>query len=91
MRQQVLQRRAVTLGKSRDDHFVGGAGAIEAIAAALALHTGELPPTINLHDPDEGCDLDFVAGKSRKADIKTAMSNSFGFGGHNASVILSRG
>ena len=81
----------ISATKSMTGHLLGGAGAIEIIAAALALQTGEVPPTINLSEPDEDCDLDFVPNHSRKVDIKTAMSNSFGFGGHNASVILSRG
>jgi hypothetical protein len=66
------------------------AGAIEAAFCALAIRDGIIPPTINLHNPDPDCDLDYVPGKARRKKIKTALSNSFGFGGHNATLILRR-
>jgi 3-oxoacyl-[acyl-carrier-protein] synthase II len=69
-------------------HLLGAAGAIEAGFCALAIRDGIVPPTINLDNPGEGCDLDFVPHKARKVSLKAAMSNSFGFGGTNASVIL---
>ena len=70
--------------------LLGGAGAIEAAATLLAIERGMLPPTINLEDPDPECDLDYVPNKARKADVEYAMSNSFGFGGHNATLIVRR-
>ncbi len=81
---------AVSSTKSMTGHLLGAAGAVEAIFSVLAVRDGVLPPTINLDDPDEGCDLDFVAGASRKADIRTALSNSFGFGGTNGTLIFRR-
>src|SRR2546427_9092155 len=79
---------AVSSTKSVHGHLLGAAGAIEAAACVLALDRGLLPPTINLDDPDPECDLDYVPNKARKADIKVALSNSFGFGGHNASLVI---
>ena len=76
--------------KSMTGHLLGAAGAVEAIFSVLAVRDGVLPPTINLDHPDEGCDLDFVAHKARDADVKVALSNSFGFGGTNGTLIVSR-
>lgn len=72
--------------KSMIGHLLGAAGGIEAIASVLALHHQILPPTTNLHNPDPDCDLDYVPNEARKASIRTAISNSFGFGGHNATI-----
>ena len=69
-------------------HLLGAAGAIEAAFCTLAIRDGVVPPTINLDNPDEACDLDYVPHESRKAPIKIAMSNSFGFGGTNASLVV---
>lgn len=80
----------VSSTKSMTGHLLGAAGAIEAAFCALGLADGIVPPTINLDNPDEGCDLDFVPHTARKTPIKAAMSNSFGFGGTNASIILSK-
>ncbi|MBB5322377.1 beta-ketoacyl-ACP synthase II [Marinobacter oulmenensis] len=84
------QKLAMSSTKSMTGHLLGAAGAVEAIFSVLALKEGVLPPTINLDNPDEGCDLDFVPHQSRKADIRTALSNSFGFGGTNGTLIMSR-
>ena len=74
---------AVSSTKSMTGHLLGAAGAIEAIACVKALEEGFIPPTINYETPDEECDLDYVPNTGRKADIKYALSNSLGFGGHN--------
>jgi beta-ketoacyl-acyl-carrier-protein synthase II len=74
--------------KSVHAHMFGATGAVEAIACVLALREGEVPPTINLEDADPECDLDYVANVSRPVRVSTAMSNSSGFGGHNATLVL---
>ena len=71
-------------------HLLGAAGALEALLCVRALESGLLPPTINLDKPDPECDLDHIANKARNAEIRVALSNSFGFGGTNAALILSR-
>lgn len=76
--------------KSMTGHLLGAAGGIEAIFSTLALHHQHIPPTINLETPDEQCDLDYTPGSARRAPIKTALSNSFGFGGTNASLLFRR-
>lgn len=81
---------AMSSTKSMTGHLLGAAGAVETIFSVLAVRDGILPPTINLDEPDEGCDLDFVAHNSRKADVRVALSNSFGFGGTNGTLIVSR-
>jgi 3-oxoacyl-[acyl-carrier-protein] synthase II len=87
---QHAHKLAVSSTKSMTGHLLGAAGAVEAIFSVLAIRDGVLPPTINLDDPDDGCDLDFVADGSRKADIRFALSNSFGFGGTNGTLIFRR-
>ena len=72
--------------KSMTGHMLGAAGAIEAIACIKALQEGIIPPTINLNEPDEECDLNYCPNKAVRADIDLAVSNSLGFGGHNACV-----
>ncbi|TAM59698.1 beta-ketoacyl-[acyl-carrier-protein] synthase II [bacterium] len=75
---------AVSSTKGAHGHALGAAGAIEAVATVMAISTGILPPTINLDYPDPECDLDYVPNVARKAAVDVALSNSFGFGGHNA-------
>jgi 3-oxoacyl-[acyl-carrier-protein] synthase II len=74
--------------KSMIGHLLGAAGAVEANFCVLALRDGILPPTINYEHPDPDCDLDYIPNEARRKRIRTAMSNSFGFGGHNATLIL---
>ena len=76
--------------KSMTGHMLGGTGGVEAIFSVLALKNGIIPPTINLEDPDEECNLDFVPKVARHKEIKTAMSNSFGFGGVNAVLVFKK-
>ncbi len=78
----------VSSSKSMTGHLLGAAGGIEAAFSVLAVHHGVVPPTINLDNPDPACDLDYVPHTARDADIDVAISNSFGFGGTNASVIV---
>jgi 3-oxoacyl-[acyl-carrier-protein] synthase II len=79
---------AVSSTKSMTGHLLGGAGGIETVFTALTISKGIVPPTINLEHPDNECDLDYVPNTARKMDVKTAMTNSFGFGGTNATLIL---
>jgi 3-oxoacyl-[acyl-carrier-protein] synthase II len=76
--------------KSMTGHMLGGAGGIEAIFTALSLQHGIIPPTVNLENSDPNCDLDYVPNTARELSIKTAMSNSFGFGGTNAVIVMKR-
>jgi 3-oxoacyl-[acyl-carrier-protein] synthase II len=80
----------VSSTKSMTGHLLGAAGGIETIFCAMALHTGIIPPTINLENQDPECDLNYVPNKAIKADIKYALNNSFGFGGTNSSTILKK-
>jgi 3-oxoacyl-[acyl-carrier-protein] synthase II len=81
---------AVSSTKSMTGHLLGATGGIEAIATAFALRDQVLPPTINLENPDPECDLDYVPNKAREAHVDVALSNTFGFGGHNATIVLKR-
>lgn len=81
----------VSSTKSMTGHLLGAAGGIETIFCAMALHTGVIPPTINLENQDPECDLNYVPNKAIKADIKYALNNSFGFGGTNSSLVLKKG
>ncbi|WP_144552548.1 beta-ketoacyl-ACP synthase II [Peribacillus simplex] len=80
----------ITANKSMLGHMLGAAGGVEAIALAKSLQEGIIPPTINLEKPDSLCDLDYVPGIARKVEISTGLSNSFGFGGHNAAIVLKK-
>ncbi|MFP5491184.1 MAG: beta-ketoacyl-ACP synthase II [Bacteriovoracia bacterium] len=84
------KKLAVSSTKSMTGHLLGAAGGLESIFCIKALETGMLPPTINLDKQDPQCDLDYVANKTRKADIQYAMNNSFGFGGTNSSTIFKK-
>src|SRR5438105_2980049 len=81
---------AVSSTKSVHAHLLGAAGAMEAAATVMALERGVLPPTINLDVPDPDCDLDYVPNRPRQARVDGALSNSFGFGGHNATLVIRR-
>jgi 3-oxoacyl-[acyl-carrier-protein] synthase II len=78
----------VSSTKSMTGHLLGAAGAIEMAASVMAMRDGVVPPTINLDNPDPECDLDYVPHKAREKKVKVAISNSFGFGGHNSSVLI---
>ena len=80
----------VSSTKSMLGHSLGAAGGIEAVLCAKAIETGGIPPTINLDNPGEGCDLDYVPHTARQAEVKIAMSNSFGFGGHNVCLVMGK-
>jgi len=83
-------RLAVSSTKSMIGHTLGAAGGIEAVVAILAIVHGVIPPTINLHHPDPECDLDYVPNEARRQEVRAALSNSMGFGGHNACLLFKR-
>jgi len=85
-----IKKIAVSSTKSMTGHLLGAAGVVEAIFSLLAIRDGIVPPTINLHKPDPDCDLDYVPNTARKMKVDVALSNSFGFGGTNGSVIFRR-
>ena len=76
--------------KSMTGHLLGAAGGIESVFSVLTLHRNVIPPTINYVNPDPECDLDYVPNKARYQPVRIAMSNSFGFGGTNASIIFAK-
>ena len=82
---------AISSTKSMIGHCLGAAGALEAAATVLTIHNGIIHPTLNLESPDPECDLDYVPLVARRAPVQYAVSNSFGFGGHNASVVFGAG
>jgi 3-oxoacyl-[acyl-carrier-protein] synthase II len=79
---------SISSTKSMTGHLLGGAGAVEMAVCALAIRDGVIPPTINLDHPDEECDLDFTAHTAREKKVSVALNNSFGFGGHNATLVV---
>jgi 3-oxoacyl-[acyl-carrier-protein] synthase II len=81
-------KTAVSSTKSMTGHLLGAAGGIELAACVLAMRDGIIPPTINLDNPDPECDLDYVPHTARETKVKVALSNSFGFGGHNSTRII---
>ncbi len=84
------RKTPVSSTKGATGHCLGAAGAVEAIFSTLAIRDGTLPPTINQEVADPECDLDYIPNESRDADVRVTVSNSFGFGGHNASIVLKR-
>ena len=84
------RRLAVSSTKSMTGHMLGAAGGVEAIFTAMALKDGFLPATIHYQQPDPACDLDYVPNQGRQEQVEYAMSNSLGFGGHNACVLMKR-
>ncbi|WP_410769355.1 beta-ketoacyl-ACP synthase II [Fontibacillus sp. BL9] len=87
---EMAYRVPVTANKSMTGHMFGAAGGVEAIALLQTMNEGIIPPTINLDHPDPECDLDYVPNRPREASISVGLSNSFGFGGHNAAILLRR-
>ena len=87
---QHARKLAISSTKSQLGHTLGASGGIELVVCALSMHHGVIAPTINLETPDPDCDLDYTPLVARQAKIDVAMSNSFGFGGHNASLVLAR-
>ena len=81
---------AISSTKSMTGHLLGGAGAIELAACALAMRDGKIPPTINLDNPDPECDLDYTAHVAKEKRVRVAVNNSFGFGGHNATLVINQ-
>jgi len=84
------RKTPVSSTKGATGHCLGASGAVEAMFSILAVERGVLPPTINYEDPDPKCDLDYIPNESREADVRIAVSNSFGFGGHNATIVVRR-
>jgi 3-oxoacyl-[acyl-carrier-protein] synthase II len=88
--EESARRVGISSTKGATGHCLGAAGAVEAIFSIMAVNRGVMPPTINYDEPDPECDLDYIPNEARKADVKIAVSNSFGFGGHNASIVVRR-
>jgi len=85
---EAAKKVAISSTKSMTGHLIGGAGGVEAVISVLAIVHGVMPPTINYEHPDPDCDLDYVPNHARKAPVDVALSNSLGFGGHNATIIF---
>jgi 3-oxoacyl-[acyl-carrier-protein] synthase II len=88
--EEKARKTPVSSTKGATGHCLGASGAIEAIACILAVRDGVVPPTINYEDPDPECDLDYIPNESREVDVQYALSNNFGFGGHNACLVVKR-
>jgi 3-oxoacyl-[acyl-carrier-protein] synthase II len=88
--EELAPKIPISSTKGATGHCLGAAGAIEAMFSVLAVERGELPPTINYETPDPTCDLDYIPNDARKSDVRVAVNNSFGFGGHNACVVVRR-
>jgi 3-oxoacyl-[acyl-carrier-protein] synthase II len=86
--EEQAKKVAISATKSMTGHMLGGAGAVEMAACAMAIRDGVIPPTINLEHPDELCDLDYTANEAREKKVRVALNNSFGFGGHNATLVV---
>ena len=87
---ETAHRIAVSSTKSMTGHLLGGSGGIEGVAAALTVHHDQVPPTINLANPDDNCDLDYVPNHARQMPVNVTLSNSFGFGGHNVTLVFEK-
>ena len=85
--EEQAKKVSISATKSMTGHLLGGAGAVEMAACAMAIRDGVIPPTINLENPDPECDLDYTANKAREKKVRVALNNSFGFGGHNATLV----
>jgi 3-oxoacyl-[acyl-carrier-protein] synthase II len=90
MGEEVARKTPISSTKGATGHTLGASGAVEAMFTTLAVNRGKLPPTINQEQSDPDCDLDYIPNDARDAEIRVGVSNSFGFGGHNASIVLSR-
>jgi 3-oxoacyl-[acyl-carrier-protein] synthase II len=88
--EELARRVPISSTKGATGHCLGAAGAVEASFSILAIRDGVLPPTINLEHHDPACDLDYIPNEARRAEVTTSVSNSFGFGGHNATIVLRR-
>ena len=88
--EEKARKTPISSTKGATGHCLGAAGAIEAMFSVLAVQRGKLPPTINYDTPDPTCDLDYIPNDARDADVRVAVNNSFGFGGHNACVVVKR-
>jgi 3-oxoacyl-[acyl-carrier-protein] synthase II len=88
--EEEARRVPISSTKGATGHCLGAAGAVEAMFTTLAVRDGKLPPTINYHDPDPECDLDYIPNEARDSDLTIGVSNSFGFGGHNACIVVGK-
>ena len=84
------RRVSISSTKSMTGHLLGGAGAVELAVCALAIRDSVIPPTINLENPDEECDLDYTPNVAKEKKVRVALNNSFGFGGHNATLVVAK-